>query len=152
MTTDFFGRKVSSWNNPSWWGLMITLPWVIGIIFFLYSAKVDQAVAGRERLTSGVVKRHEPSNHNRYGYDFTVNGKAYSGWTSPTQREYIIGETVSVYYDPLDPTKSSLSSFAEACYRAIGPVFLMALGIITIAAYIFMRKRATKNRLLGSSA
>jgi hypothetical protein len=128
---------------------MVALPWAVGILVFLFSVKSDQAIAGREQMTSGIIKRHEPSNHDRYGYDFTVNGRPYSGWQSPTQREFIIGETVSVYFDPLDPTKSSLFSFAGAWDRAIGPVFLMTVGIAAFAAYIFTRKRFVRKRLLG---
>jgi len=121
---------------------MVALPLAIGVLFFLFSAKANEAIAARQQLTSGIVKTHEPSNHDRYEYDFTVNGKAYSGWQIPSQRDFIVGEQVAVYYDPLDPTKSSLSSFAGAWDRAIGPVFSMAFGTVAIAAYIFIRKRS----------
>lgn len=125
---------------------MITLPWAIGIVFFLFSANADQAIAVREQIASGIVKTHEPSNHDRYGYQFTVNGRSYRGWQIPTKREFIIGEKVAVYYDPLDPAKSSLSSFAGAWDRILGPVLLMAFGIIAITAYILIRKQSIRNR------
>jgi len=119
----------------------VALPWAIGIIFFLFSARADRAIAARQQRTYGVVKTHEPANHDRYGYDFTVNGEAYNGWQIPTRSELRIGEKVLVYYDPRDPRTSSLSSFAEGSDRAIGPVFFMTVGIVAIAAYIFLRRR-----------
>lgn len=58
---------------------MVTLPWALGILFFLFSALADQAVAHRERVASGVVIGHEPSNHDCYRYAFTCGDMIPAG-------------------------------------------------------------------------
>jgi hypothetical protein len=117
------------------------LPWAIGLIFLLYSSAVDRAIAARQRTTHGIVRTHEPANHNRYGYEFVVDGKFYTGWQIPTREEFKIGQQVLVYYDPVDPTTSGLNSFAEAAENALGPVVFCVFGITAVAIFIFVRRR-----------
>ncbi len=138
-------RTSRYWSPPSWRNLLITVPWVIGLIFFLYSSVSDQAIAGREHTTYGIIRAHEPANHNRFAYEFSVNGKPYTGWEIPA-REYEIGQRVLVYYDPLDPTTSSLDSFVRAADQNLGPVFFCAAGTIAVLVIIIVRRRAHAQR------
>jgi hypothetical protein len=133
-------RTAGAWSPPSWRNLLITVPWVIGLIFFLYSAASDQAIAGREQTTYGIIRTHEPANHNRFGYDFSINGKLYTGWQIPAH-EFEIGQRVLVYYDPLDPTTSSLNSFARIADQSLGPAIFCAVGITAVVVIIFVRRR-----------
>jgi hypothetical protein len=142
---ELISRTAEAWNPPSWWNLLITLPWVIGLVFLLSSSVSDRAIAGREQTTSGVIRAHEPANHNRFGYDFSVNGKLYTGWQIPL-REFQIGQRVLVYYDPLDPTKSSLDGFEGATDRVLGPALFCAVGITAVVVLIFVRRRAHAQR------
>jgi hypothetical protein len=129
-----------TWANPSWWHLLVVLPWAIGTILFIHQCKVDLGIAARERTTQGVINAHEPANHNRYGYVFSVNGKSFSGWESPGKEGLEIGRQVLVYYDPIDPSKNALTEFQDLGMSALGPVPLMLFGIGTVAWYIRSRR------------
>jgi hypothetical protein len=79
-------------------------------------------IAQRQQTTSGTILTHEPSNHNRYGYNFSVSDKPYSGWHVPERDEPTIGQRVTVYYDPIDPNASALDDFGELALRDLRPV------------------------------
>jgi hypothetical protein len=133
-------RFAKHWDPPSWRNLFITLPWAIGLVFFLYSSASDHRVAGREQIAYGTIRTHEPANHNRFGYAFSVGGKSYTGWQIPIS-EYSIGQPVRVYYDPIDPTKSSLNSFSESSDRILGPSLFCAFGIVAVVLVIYLMRR-----------
>jgi hypothetical protein len=142
-TNELANKTIKAWGRPSWWHLLIALPWTIGLFFFLHSSATDRAIADRERTTYGIVRTNEPANHDRYGYDFVVNGKLYTGWQIPSREEFTIGQRVLVYYDPLDPTKSTLNSYADTAENVQGPVVFCAFGITAVAIFIFVRRRTT---------
>lgn len=137
-------RTARAWSPPSWWNLLIALPWIIGLVVLISSSVSGQAIASREQTTYGIIRNHEPENHNRFGYQFFVNGKSFTGWQIP-MGEFTIGQRVLVYYDPLDPTKSSLDSFAGAIDRSLGPAFFCAVGATAVVVIIFVRRRAYQN-------
>ena len=117
------------------------MPWVIGLIFSISGFLSDRAIAGRERTTYGIIHAHEPANHDRYGYEFSVNGKRYNGWQIPS-REFEIGQQVLVHYDPLNPATNSLESFAEGANHNLGPAVFCGFGITAVAMIIFINRRA----------
>ena len=119
----------------------MVLPWSIGLIFSVYSGLTDRAIATRQRTTGGAVTAHEPANHNRYGYFFSVNGKSYVGWESPRKNEFEIGQHVLVFYDPNDPTKNALTDFGDLSLEKFGPIPLLTIGIGTVALVIFWQRR-----------
>jgi hypothetical protein len=85
---------------------------------------------------------HEPANHDRYGYSFKVNQKTYSGWQMPDDdKEFTVGQVVTVHHDPLDPNNSALVDYHELSFQALGPVPLMVAGILFVAVFIFVRRR-----------
>src|SRR5258708_26246943 len=127
--------------NPTWWNLFVVLPWAIGAIFLIHEWKVDRDVASREQTTLGLITTHEPSNHNRYGYVFTVNGISFTGWESPKNVELEIGKQVVVYYDPQNPNKNALTEFRDLGMTALGPMPTMLFGIGAVAWYIGRRRR-----------
>ncbi|MGA3372847.1 MAG: DUF3592 domain-containing protein [Terracidiphilus sp.] len=130
-------RISRDWDPPSWRALYIAFPWMIGLVFSLYCIVRNEAVAVRERTTYGIIRKHEPANHNSFGYEFSVNGKIYTGWQIPAT-EYEIGQSVLVYYDPHDPTTSSLYSFSEGNF---GPPIFCFVGITVVAVVIFALRR-----------
>jgi hypothetical protein len=100
--------------------------------------------AQREKITNGTITAHEPANHNRYGYSFSVNGKSYSGWESPRKEEPHVGQQVTVFYDPIDPTKNALTDFTDLETDSLGPVPILLFGIGAVALFIRYRRRRAK--------
>jgi hypothetical protein len=105
----------------------------------------DSGVASREQSTVGVIVAHEPSNHNRYGYKFQAGGRDYTGWETPLKEEPKIGQSVTVYFDSLQPAENSLTDFVELAdtWRARA---IVALGftVLFIAVALIMRLVASK--------
>ena len=134
-------KRTRAWSNPSWWNLWIAVPWIIGTLLLLHWWKVDRDLAGRARTAQGIVVSHEPANHNRYGYTFSVNGQTFRGWETPRKNEPKIGERVVVYYDPLNPNKNALTDFDHLSLEILGPVPMLLFGIGAVALYIWIRRR-----------
>jgi|SRR5215469_10964801 len=84
-------------------------------------------IAKREQTTQGMIIAHEPANHNRYGYVFTVNGKTFNGWAIPLKEDLEIGKQVFVYYDPQDPNENARTDFRESGMNGLVPVLFMLL-------------------------
>lgn len=148
-----FGQTIDQatrkWENPTWWNLLVVLPWTIGVILFVYQWNVDRHIATREQTTLGVITAHEPGNHNRFGYVFSVNGKSFAGWESPGKDGLEIGRSVLVYYDPVNPNKNALTEFGDRSMNSLGPVPMMLFGIGVVIWYITARRRkirASSNR------
>jgi len=143
--SSFETRLKRSWGNPSWWNLLVVLPFALFVILALYDFRADQITAAREQTGFGQIVSHDAPNHNRFGYEFAVNGRMYTGWAIPGI-DYQIGQKVLVYYDPLNPDKSQLDDFADNEYRIIGPVSFCLFGICGVSLYIFLRRRAIHSK------
>jgi hypothetical protein len=141
-----FGTRFDrTWGNPSWWNLLVVLPWAAFVILALCEFRADQITATREQIAFGQIVSHDPPNHNQFGYQFGVNGRIYTGWAIPSTRDYRIGQQVLVYYDPMDPNKSALADFADSGNRIVGPVSFCLFGILVVFLYIFLRRRAIRS-------
>lgn len=138
-------RATRTWANPSWWNILVVLPWTIGIVFLIYQWNVDRGVAAREQTTLAVITAHEPPNHNRFGYIFFVNGKSFTGWESPGKDGLNIGQQVVVYYDPLNPTKNALTELRDLGMNSLGPVPMLLFGIGAVAWYIKAQRRKSQS-------
>jgi hypothetical protein len=136
-TTEILRR----WRRPSWWSLLITLPWALVGVLMIWQGQQDLAVSHREKSTDGVFTAHEPSNHNTYVYQFSVEGKPYTGRGNPPNRQPVVGQAVVVYYDPLDPTNNALDHFAEKGLEIVGPVPVVLLATAGVASFIFFQRR-----------
>jgi len=123
---------------------LIVLPWGIGVACAIYECHVDRTVAQRETIINGTITAHEPANHNRYGYSFSVNGKSYSGWGSPRKEEPHIGQQVTVFYDPVDPTTNALTDFADLATNSLGALPMLLFGIGAVAFFIRYRRRQAR--------
>ena len=95
----------------------------------------------RQQTASGTIVAHEPSNHDRHGYTFSVNQKTYSGWQVPyNDVRFTVGQVVTVHYDPLDPNNSALVEFSE--FDGVeGPVLLIFAVIPLVVLIEFLRRR-----------
>jgi hypothetical protein len=156
MTTDVTPKQsdrtgIGTWINPTWWMLLVVLPWAIGLAWTIHDWNKNRAVAQRERISVGTIAAHEVSNHNQYRYRFSIDGQSYSGLgRSPkdfsdsdnsSKEETAVGQQVPVHYDPLDPSINALRDFADLSTDSFGPVPMLLLGIGAVAFYIFIRRR-----------
>jgi Protein of unknown function (DUF3592) len=130
-----------TWSYPSWWNLLIVLPWLLGIALAMREWAVDRPISQREKTTQGTIAAHEPANHNRYGYSFSIDHRSYRGWESPGKQDLRIGQKVTVFYDPLDPSRNALTDFAELEMGSIGAVPMLLVGIGAVAVFIAYRRR-----------
>jgi hypothetical protein len=117
------------------WSLFIVTPWMIGAALGIYGWHRDRAIAQRQQTTLGTILTHEPGNHNRYGYNFSLNDKPYGGWYSGSN-EPTIGQRVTVYYDPIDPNANALDDFGELALRDLGPVPAEIAGSVLVIMII----------------
>ncbi len=101
--------------RESIFGQLLVIPALAALlaIGMVIAAHNDSGVASREQSTVGVIVAHEPSNHNRYGYKFQAGGRDYIGWETPLKEEPKIGQSVTLYFDSLQPAENSLTDFAE---------------------------------------
>ena len=136
-------------KRPSWLSLLIVLPWVLLGMFLAYRSSLDRTIATRQQTTYGTITAHQPANHSRYGYAFTVGKATYHGWEIPQKREYSIGEHVLVYYDPTDPTKNALTDFSELSAREFGPLVFIVLASGAVEFIIHRRRKGSANPSLG---
>lgn len=130
------------WDHPSWWQMLITLPWCIGLVLLVSGSIEDRHIAKRQKTTTGRISSHEPANHNRYGYVFLIDGQQFSGSEIPAQDRQI-GDTVLVFYDPLNPGRSALSDFSEVADNNEGPIPFLTIGIVALVVIIYRRRRAS---------
>ena len=140
-----FERERERWSNPSWWNALMVLPWIIGVILCVSGWWTQRQVAVRQVATTGRITEHQPSNHNRFGYVFTVGGKSYTGWQSPKVDELRIGRVVTVYYDPQDPSTNALSDFNDLSIETFGPAPLMLFGTGGVLFLIVRRRKQARN-------
>jgi hypothetical protein len=134
-------RARRAWSYPSWWNLLVVLPWVLGIAFLIQQSRTDRQVAGRQQTTSGTITAYDPGNHNQYGYKFEVAGRGYTGWESPKHDELAVGKEVVVYYDPQNPSRNSLTDFHDLSTTSLGPVPLLLFGIGAVGVFIAYMRR-----------
>lgn len=141
---EMLARSSRTWNRPSWWSLLAVLPWVLGLALLIQESRTESQIAGRQQVASGIVTAHEPANHNRCGYKFSVNGKTYTGWQSPGSDELAIGKQVIVFYDPQNPSRSALTDFHKLSISSLGPVPVLSFGIGSVAVFILYCRRRIK--------
>ena len=140
-------RKRRTWENPSHWELILLLVPLTGIAFLIHLGSARTEIAARQLTANAIVIAHDAPNHDRYGYRFLQNGKAVTGWAYPhDQTDYSIGQTILVYYDPLNPSENSPSD-----YRAFGTGYAEFIGglsvmLIAYVAQFTYRWRAYKRQ------
>ena len=145
MTT--FGEQLDHWKNPRWWYAIITVPWLLGLVLLAQQARRYRTIASREQTTFGTITGHDPNNHNSYQYTFSAGGRSFRAWQVPHRNEWHIGEQVVVYYDPMDPAVSSLIDFTERSYDDEGPIPLLLVGIVGVAAFIYYQRRRSSRAI-----
>src|SRR5262249_14449454 len=59
-------KLLVDWQNPTWWNLLVVLPWAIGTILFVREWITDKHMASREQITHGVVKSQRIRLHCKW--------------------------------------------------------------------------------------
>ncbi len=145
--------RVQPWSRPSWWNLLIALPWLLFTSLLIHQWIVDRVVAERQKTALGTITAHERSNHNQNRYNFSVSGMTYVGLDSARKGAPQIGQQVLVYYDPTDPATNALTDFARLNDDSLAavPMALLMTGIV--ALYIFAKRRENRaaDQALGNT-
>jgi hypothetical protein len=131
------------------WGYgVVVAPGVVGAAFLIQASLADRRIAERQQTTWGTIDSHEPGNHNRYGYSFEVNERRLTGWAIPKGNDHFaIGQRVTVFYDPSNPSRSQLEDFSRSGEDALAPVPLLLVG--TAAALVLVHRfKIRRNRIL----
>ena len=125
-------------QNPNLVYLVVLIPGTLGGLFLINSAHGDSEIASRERRAAGIIVGHQPSIHNRYEYRFRVEGRDYTGWETPLWKDPQVGDSVGVYFDPLDPTQNGVTDFAARSGRSLGQgiALLVLSGILGLAIFV----------------
>jgi hypothetical protein len=119
-------------DNPYLVHLVVLVPFVFGAFFLMNSAQEASEIARRQQVATGVLVAHKMSNHDRWEFRFQVEARGYSGLDRVRGGTPRIGEAVTIYYDPRDPTTNSLITFEERSNGFRGP----ALAILLLSAFL----------------
>jgi len=126
------------------------LPCLIAAAFLLYEWVLYRNAATRQQTTLGTITAHEPANHSRYGYMFTVEGRRYDGWQIPQDsEEWKVGEQVVVYYDAGEPTRNGLKDLTTESDGIIAPIPVLALIITAVVLVISLRRKTATHQARG---
>jgi hypothetical protein len=138
--------RKAQWNSPpSWWNLLILLPFLAMLLWGMRNSISDSEIAKRQRGIIATVTLHDPPNHDRYGYMFLLNGNQYTGWAHPSDGiKYSIGKQILVHYDPTDPAHHLPEGFEETAVRDLIFVPFCSLVIVGLPTLIFFQRRALR--------
>lgn len=137
--------KARAKRPPSWWNLLVGLPVACALAFFLCSAISDWDTARREEKVPGTIIAHDPPHRSGYFYAFSVGGKRFEASSTPSRGKYTLGEAVTVYFDPLDPTRNSLIGFRDSAKGSfILAAWLSFFPIALWVAILALRRRAKR--------
>jgi hypothetical protein len=119
---------------------MFNPPSRASLLMWFSSGKVD-----------GLITREaDPSNHNYLSYEYTVNGKTYSGiGYGPHHADLQRGQPAAVYYFRAAPSESVLVGADEQRgYAAFSLLSALMMGIFVGFADYWNGKRQLRQRLL----
>jgi hypothetical protein len=149
---DWKQNRREQWNNPSWWNLMAVWPLPFILAFCLYQSHLDRQIAVRQQVVEAHIVTHDPPNHDRYGYEFSLAGKTYMGWVYPNSVDsYSIGQNIAIYYDPIDPTKNSGSDFAHVSANDLFFVPFCLAALISLPVFIDVRRRNWRRKAVQNA-
>lgn len=144
MFRDLVEEKRRQWSHPpSWWNLFVLWPLPFVLAFCIYSQRTDLQIAKRQLTAVATINSHDPSNHDRYGYTFAVDGRQFTGWAYPNdKRDFSIEERIVIYFDPIDPARNSTDDFHKVSNRDLFFVSFCLLAIVVLPLVIFFQRRS----------
>jgi len=134
-------RDRNDWTSRR--SLIVTLPFVLGVVFIAPQAIKEGSAAKRQQTIQGSVTSYERFNHNQCQYVFSVWGKQYAGIASAPRDHVTVGDQVRVYFDSQNPTVNSLEDFSQISQRAKRDVYFLVAVIVAFACFIFVSKIAS---------
>jgi hypothetical protein len=140
--------------RESFFGQLLVVPAlaVMLAIGMVSAAHNDSGVASREQSTVGVIVAHEPSSHNSYGYKFQAGGRDYIGWETPLKEESKLGQSVTVYFDSLQPAENSLTDFAELADIWRGRAIVVGVFTVLFAAVALIMRMVARKTLAKTTS
>jgi hypothetical protein len=139
------GRPHTKMEPPlSWWSLAALAAVLLLLILSVHSARNDARLAKRQQAAIGTIDGHDPSNHHRYRYTFSVNGRQFAGWAYPDKRDFFVGQRIVVYYDPIQPSENSAYDFS--LFNPGGVVFIgfALFACVFFPFFIYFQRRSRK--------
>jgi len=145
-------RRQDSKARPySWWNLLVLWPIPFVLFFCIHASDSDLKIAQRQKIAIAKINTHDPPNHDRYGYFFYLNQKQYTGWAYPDEkRDFSIGESVAVHYDPLNPSRNSVDDYYAVNLRDLFFVPFCILVLVGLPSFILFRRRVWKKKFATS--
>lgn len=142
------------------------MPWLlvwlllVGIVAGLVVAQYRAAVfADQARAVSGIVTAREPNNHAVVRASYEVDAVRYEvadsfiGPPNPNFDGVSLGDTVTVFYDPVSPNRAFLSKPRAGGPRDVGSALwdvvlgsLAALILVTLTGGVVVAGRAMRRR------
>ena len=142
------------WKLPSSrWNLLFALVLLLYVCFFYHRARVDSAIADRQRTCEGTVAGRDDANRTCYQYVFAVEGQKFGGCDFPPsysaagdESDRSAGESqVLVYYDPADPANNNLIGFrAKTRNDRLDMAFVSAFLPLLLLSVLISGKRAQR--------
>lgn len=108
------------------------------IVFFGYSAAVENDSASRQQTSFGKIAQCEQRGrgHENYcQYTFPVGDEEYTS-VNKAEPDAGFGQTVVVYYDTRDPQVNALEDFSEQSRKHVRFVYILLLALAATVAFI----------------
>jgi len=123
--------------RASLWALVVVLPWAAVMWLGFHDWYNEVQLGKRAVTTSGVITRVEQDNHQKYDYQYSVDGKMYAGGEIIAGANLLVGQRVRVSYIADAPGTSQLTRFGAVGTR---PVPLLFCTFIAMYCYIRLRR------------
>ena len=109
-------------------------------ILLLYQTCSGAKVAHRQQTAIGIVMTHNAEDHDSYSYSFRVGQRLYTGRNGVPAKPPKVGDRITVFYDPENPSRNSLSGFGDISERTAAPLAFI-LAATALVAFLAIRQR-----------
>ncbi|MBP5372632.1 MAG: DUF3592 domain-containing protein [Clostridia bacterium] len=119
---------------------------VIGIVLFAFNNATKDYVETTGTVTAvNEVAGTDDATEYEIRFSYTVEGTAYNGEITLSQ-SYTVGESITVYYDPANP-----SEYSNSKDTALIAIIIIAIGVILLVASIVITvMKVKKNKELDN--
>jgi hypothetical protein len=127
-------KPSSAWNLKFAAGALVFLAWAAVVSFGLRDWHDEYLVGERAEATTGTVFEIERNNHGQFDYEYSVGGATFrGGQVIAGSPRLSVGDKIRVCYDPLNPSRSTLTTFGEVGAR---PIPLLLLTILAVVVFL----------------
>lgn len=123
--------------------MLVTFPFVFGVLIVGSEAVREVKAANRQQTSQGTITACDRSDHNQCSYDFEVLDKHYTGRRSAATTDVTVGSRVLVFYDQRDPSMNALEDFVAMGRRDRGFCYIL-LCVIGVFPAIIMYSKALR--------